>query len=370
MNILMANYSEVTSPGGVHKTITEVAKRLSRKGHNVTVFQANPMNLSAEEVYEGFKIIRVKSNFGDKLYGFHPEFISFLKKYYKNLNPDIIHVHGYHTLFSPELIFLFKKIYPNTPLFFSPHFGTSSHDTFGGKYLWSPYNKLIGNRVVEIPTLIIAASKFEAKNIHNILGVPKEKIKIIPHGVDLIEVNTNFKIKKESINILYVGYLIELKGVQYIIQAISELISQTNIKVKLIIVGKGPYEKNLKKLADKLNVSKNIDWKGFMSSSDLINEYKKADVFVLPSKSENYGISVSEALALGTPSIVTKTTALNEFLNEPGCFGIECPAKPSKISDLILEIISKDVKVGPFSKKIRTWERVTFDYENIYKDNF
>src|SRR5271157_4900202 len=153
MNILITNYHEVTSPGGIHKTIIETAKQLSRKGHNVTVLQANPMDLRSEEVYEGFKIIRVKSRWGNQLYGFHPELFSFIKKYYNCLKPDIIHVHGYHTLFSPELIILFKKIYPDIPLIFSPHFGISSHNTFGGKYLWTLYNKLIGNKIIKISNL-------------------------------------------------------------------------------------------------------------------------------------------------------------------------------------------------------------------------
>ena len=87
---------------------------------------------------------------------------------------------------------------------------------------------------------------------------------------------------------------------------------------------------------------------------------------MLLSKNENYGITVAEALALGTPVIVTKHSALREFLSEPGCFGVDYPPNPREVAELILKIVNSDVKVGPFSRKIRTWEEVVKDYEEIY----
>jgi glycosyltransferase involved in cell wall biosynthesis len=339
---------------------------LSKKGHNVTVLQANSMDLPSEEVYEGFKIIRVKSVCGDKLYGFHPELFPFIKKYYKCLKPDIIHVHGYHTLFSPELIILFKKIYPDIPLIFSPHFGISSHSTFGGKYLWTLYNKLIGNKIIKTSNLILAASNFEATNLYSIMHNQCNKIIIVPHGVDIVDLSRVDR-KRDRINLLYVGYLLELKGVQYVIESLHELVYNKGFKVKLTIVGKGPYEYNLKKLANKLNVNDFIDWVGFIPSNNLVEYYKNADIFLFTSKSENYGIVVGEALASGTPVIVTKIPALMEFLDEPGCFGVEYPPEPVKLSELIIYINSTNTKVGPFSDKIRTWDEVASNYEQIYE---
>lgn len=366
MNIILTNYSEVTSPGGVHRTVIEIAKHLSKKGHKITVLQANPMGLPAEEIYEGFRIVRVKSIFGDKLYGFHPEFFSFIKKYYLCFNPDIIHIHGYHTLFSPELIYLFKHLYPNTPLIFSPHFGISSHSTLGGKYLWAPYNKFIGKKISQDVNIIIAASYFEANSLSKFMFSPQNKITVIPHGVDIIDLS-RVEFKRDRINLLYVGYLLELKGVQYAIESLHVLVYEKKINAQLTIVGKGPYENDLKELANKLNVTGFINWAGFIPSYNLRNYYKNADVFLFTSKSENYGIVVGEALSFGTPVIVTKIPALMEFLNEPGCFGIEYPPKPDKLSELIMYINSTDIKVGPFSKKIRTWDKVADNYEQIYK---
>ncbi len=67
MKILIVNYLETTSPGGISKTVYELAKNLSHD-HEVTVLQPNPSNLEAEEINNGFKIIRVSSKFDNTKY--------------------------------------------------------------------------------------------------------------------------------------------------------------------------------------------------------------------------------------------------------------------------------------------------------------
>lgn len=366
MRILITNYSEVRSPGGVHKTIIEMARHLTKIGHQAIIIQANPLNLPSEEIYEGFKIIRIKSKFGDKLYGLHPELYPFLKNSILRLKPDVVHIHGYHTLFSPEIILLVKKINPTIPLVFSPHFGTLSHNTFAGKYLWNFYNQIIGKKMISLSNSICAASRYEASNLHNILKVPCEKIKIVPHGVDIIDLSHQ-RDKTGTINLLYAGHILKIKGIQYLIKALYILNFKIGVKTKLTIIGEGPYKLKLKKLADKLNVNQFIYWNGFLSSYELVNEFKKADIFLLTSMSENYGIIVTEALASGIPVVVTKTTALNEFLNESGCFGIDFPPDSVKLAELVLKIYSSDVQIGPFSDKVRTWDKVIVDYEKMYE---
>ncbi|KAF5059612.1 Glycogen synthase [anaerobic digester metagenome] len=368
MKILMIHYSEVTSPGGVHKTVVEMAKNLSKMGHEVTVLQGNPKGLSHEETYEGFHIIRVKSRVADHLYGFSPEIYSYLKKHFKELNPDVIHVHGYHTLFSPEVSYLIKRINPEVPIVFSPHFGVFSRSSFAGKHLWGMYNRSLGKSIIETSDVIVTASKFESDNLMKLFKVDERSVKVIPHGVDFISTD-KVKEKNGRINLLYVGYLLELKGIQWIIEALHELVYRRKVKASLSIVGEGPYEAELKKLAETLDVSQFIQWEGFVPSSQserLREIYRSSDVLLLLSQSENYGIVVSEALASKTPVIVTKRTALNEFLDEPGCFGVNYPPNPEEVADLVLEIHEDGVEVGPLTQKIQMWDEIVKKYEEEY----
>ena len=121
-------------------------------------------------------------------------------------------------------------------------------------------------------------------------------------------------------------------------------------------------------LAEELGIGGHITWKESLSTQDLVNEFSEADVFLLLSTSEAYGIAVAEALSVGTPCIVADTTGLREFAEEPGCFVVESPPNPQKVAQLILHICENEIKVGPFSNKIRTWEQVVREYEAVYRN--
>jgi glycosyltransferase involved in cell wall biosynthesis len=149
----------------------------------------------------------------------------------------------------------------------------------------------------------------------------------------------------------------------------NELVNRFGIKeARLTIVGKGPEKGNLLRLADKLKIGGYVTWKESLSTQALLKEFLQADVFLLLSKSEAYGIAVAEALSAGVPSIVTNATALSDFTKEPGCFGVESPPNPQKVAQLILKINQNEIEVGPFSNKIRTWAQVVQDYERVYQD--
>ena len=363
----MTNYSEITSPGGVHKTIRELGTNLSLMGHKVTILQANPLNLPKGEVYEGFRIIRIGTKFGDLMYGVNPEMYFYLKKHFEELNPDVIHIHGYHTLFSPEILLIFRKLLKiKTPIIFTPHYDPLNHSTLAGKLFGGLYDKLIGKKFLKIPNYIISISEFEANNVSKIFGL-HGNIKVIPHGVKEIRRLSKKEKKEGPIKLLYAGYLLDYKGVQYILKAIHELIHSEKIKdVELTIIGDGEYKKQLELHSEKLNINDYITWYPFLAHSDVLEEMKKADIFLLLSKSEGYGLVVAEALAMGTPAIITNGTALEEFTKESGCFGVDYPPNPVILSELIKEISSKDIEVGPFSSKIRTWDKVAEDYESEY----
>ncbi|MEN6329108.1 MAG: glycosyltransferase family 4 protein [Methanobacteriaceae archaeon] len=367
MRVLTIKNGEITDQGGINKTIREVNSNLAERGHDCTVITTNTSSLPSTETYQGFQIIRLSPEWEGKLYGINWGAYQYLKKHIRHLDPEVIHVHGYHGLFSPMVMRMIKKQHPDIPQIFSPHFGVFSHATLMGKYLWGTYNRLLGRSIMKIPDLVITASQFEAHNLEEILEVPPQRMRIIPHGIN----HHNFNPKKGNdgtLNLLYVGYLLELKGVHHIIQALPYLARQ-DLDFSLRIVGEGPYPAELKKLARKLEVDQYIQWEDFIREEDrLLEYYRNSDVFLLLSQSENYGIVVTEALAMGTPSIVTNRTALKEFVPEPGCFGVDFPPDPEEVARLILDIHQDPVRVGPFSNKIRTWKQVSGDYEEIYTD--
>ena len=256
------------------------------------------------------------------------------------------------------------KINPEVLIFFSPHLDVVK-SSFAGKYLWGFY-KIIGNIIFKKSSQVIACSNFEAKCIHDDYNVGYNKISILPHGVDLYNPIKNPK-DNRKLNLIYAGHLIERKGVDFILESLNSLIYDLKMEnVTLTIIGEGKEKEKLLKLANDLKLEDHIIWKSFLQRAQLIKEIKDADIFLLLSRSEAFGIVVAEALALGTCSIVTKNTALIEFNNEKGCFGVDYPPNPKQVARLIKNIYESDVQVGPFSNKIRTWNKAVHDYEKVY----
>ncbi len=371
---------ETKHPGGINKVVREIAKNLADMGHETIVLQPNPSNLPDEEIYEGFKIIRVSSAMDKYFYGLSLGIYQYLKNNLKDINPDIIHVNGYHTLQSIEVIHTIKGIDPNIPLVFSPYLDVAP-GTLAGKYFMNVHN-YFGKRALEKCDYITSSSQFEAEKTIEILNADPDRLKVIPLGVDVFDRTENIDISKDvvgvdlskdlngdkKINLIYSGYLITRKGVDYILKSLNALVHDLRVKnVVLTIVGEGPENENLLEMSKDLNLDKYIEWKPFLSRDKLINKIRQSDIFMLLSRSEAYGITVAEALALGTPCIITERTALKEFSMEPGCFVVDYPPEPREVADSILDIYENDVTVGPFTEKIRPWNKVSEDYERLYE---
>jgi glycosyltransferase involved in cell wall biosynthesis len=356
---------ETTAPGGINKVIQEIASHMTTAGLEVIVCQPNPLGLIERETFQGFQIIRVKSSIEHSLYGFSPEMNKYLQANLDQLNPDIVHVHGYHTLLSFSVINVIKKNPPATPIIFSPHLDTY-RSTIAGKYFWKTYNRVFGAQIWSKTDAIVSCSQYEADQIKIIANLKDtQDIHIISHGVDRIEPGQSIN-KIKGIRLLYSGYLIRRKNVDLVIEVLSMLVNIYHcLDITLTIVGNGPEKKNLLKLSRQLQIEQYIIWEPFLPKSEHIRVIKEATFLLLLSKSEAYGIIVAEALALGTPCIVAKDTALEEFVGEPGCFVVGSDAR--EIAELIIKMHGRNIVVGPLSDKIRTWDWITQDYINLYR---
>jgi glycosyltransferase involved in cell wall biosynthesis len=361
---------ETLSPGGINKVIRELAGALSKKGHTVTVLQGNPLKLASEEICEGFRIVRIKSPLETRLHSLNGKLYLYLKKHFKELDPHVVHLHG-HVLVTPEVFYAVRKIDHPIPTVVNFHVDAFS-GTLGRKLFWNLYTKIDKN-VAKKATHIIADSNFEADYVRNTFCVHDNKLSTIHLGVDPVFQQTlpkqRTKRHNEEIRMLFIGYLIKRKNVHAILYALHVLIYKLeNTRVRLTIIGSGPEKAALIHLAKELEVDDRITWKESLTETELLYELQAADVFLLLSKSEAYGIAVAEALSAGTPCIVANTTALHEFTTEPGCFGVESPSNPEAVAELILYIYENNIPVGPFSDKIRTWARVVQDYEAVYRN--
>lgn len=142
-------------------------------------------------------------------------------------------------------------------------------------------------------------------------------IELIPNGVDLEKIK-NQRSEERSLKqqgeraIITTSRLVKKNGIDDLIKSLQYL-PET---VKLWILGVGPEEINLKKLAIKLEVSHKIQWFGFIDNQQLFPYLKDADVFVRPSLTEGLGNSFLEAMAVGLPTVGTPVGGIVDFLKE------------------------------------------------------
>lgn len=148
------------------------------------------------------------------------------------------------------------------------------------------------------------------------LGIDKCTTIIHP-AVNLSERELRQKKSVETVNILFVGYLSRRKGLDVLLKALGE-VKTGNRRWNLRVVGKTDifpdYAKYCENLVRDLGLKERVEFLGRLESDELEDEYKKADIFVLPSLHEGYGMVVREAASYGLPIIATRVGAIPELV--------------------------------------------------------
>jgi len=191
--------------------------------------------------------------------------------------------------------------------------------------------------LVKTANVKTAISTYSAK----LLG--EENVIILPYS-SALEFKELFppKEKLENPRILFVGRLVERKGVIYLIWAMR-ILKERGIKAELRIVGEGLLMESLKNSAKDLD---SVKFLGKLSAEDLMEEYKRSDIFVLPSivdsrgDTEGLGVVLLEALSFGLPVIASNVGGIPDIV-EDGKTGILVPEKdPVAIADAIEKLLS------------------------------
>lgn len=210
----------------------------------------------------------------------------------------------------------------------------------------------------------------------------RKKVAVIPMGVD-----TSF-FKKRSVKvperyaksslIVFVGRLSDQKGVQYLIDAMPDILKQHE-SAKLLIVGEGPYEAELRQKAKSNEILNSVEFLGALNPLEVSGIYSIADVFVLPSLSnetgtEALGLSLLEAMSSGCACIGTDVGGIKFVIKNNNNGIIVRQKNPDEIAKAVINLLGNPKKrtllgknAAKFVKGSYSWEKIAKDFASLYK---
>ena len=307
--------------GGIANVAKDFAY-LTGVNNKVTIFTPTQNNLKiAKNNLIKMKYLKPFLRYGNG--AFLPQLFFKLKDF------DIIHLH-YPFFGASEIVCLAKLFFKKRfKLIIHYHMDTDSLSFFSkilSVFSWVTFKPLF--RTAD--KITFASEDYILRSrIKNFYQKNKQKFYLLPFGVDTDKFfpDSNKK-EKDKINILFVGGLDKahyFKGVDILLKALGKTL---NDKVILNIIGQGDMMDEYKKISKKMQIEKFVNFLGGASDKELVKNYQKADIFVLPSinSHEAFGVVLLEAMACGVPVIASSLHGVRSvfkdkqegFLVKPG----------------------------------------------------
>ena len=333
--------------GGLGRHVADLSEALVEMGHEVHVLTGDAADEPARETLRGVNVHRLK------MYG--PVGRDFVESVtHLNINMleaalglvrrgyvfDIIHSHDWLAAYAGKAL----KHGLMRPLIATIH-----ATEFGRNHgLHNDLQRHISNLewwLTYEAWKVICCSQYMRGEIQYIFQLPEDKIRIIPNGVKAEDFAVQEDFDRASFRrfyaadneriVYFVGRLVHEKGVDVLLEAVPLVLAQDQ-QVKFVIAGKGPAEYALRERAHQLGVSQKIYFAGFVDDQVRNRLYACADVAVVPSLYEPFGIVALEAMAAGVPVVVSDTGGLSEVVRH-GENGLRAyPGNPRSLADNIL----------------------------------
>lgn len=174
---------------------------------------------------------------------------------------------------------------------------------------------------VAIADRVVAVSDFTKHVLVDKYGVPERKVEVVHNGIDANKYDVGgsgptgiSKLKDLGYKIvIFVGRITIMKGPDYFVKAAKKVLEYYP-KVMFVMVGSGDMEGQVMREAAELGISNKILFPGFLRGRELSDAYKSADLFVMPSIAEPFGLTPLESLIHGTPVLISKQSGASEVL--------------------------------------------------------
>jgi glycosyltransferase involved in cell wall biosynthesis/GT2 family glycosyltransferase len=359
LRVLMVTPRSPLLQGGVERHVMETSKRVAASGAEVEVLCTEPGGPAlAEQVRDGVRIRTVRSWPANRDWCLAPR----LWREMSRQPWDVVHVQSYHTLVAP--LAMLRALTLGIPYVVTFH---------GGGHSQAHRNKARGaQRWLLGPLLrraarLVAVARFEVDEYGGELGVAAEKFALIPNGTDLAFAETGAAPRRNgAATIASIGRLERYKGHHRVIEAFPQVLS-LKPETTLTVVGSGPYEDDLRRLADELGVAQQVRFTSTPADQPraMAELLSGISVVVLMSEFETHPLVALEAAAAGCRLLVADASGLGELAREGFARAIPLDEDPAEVGRAVVEELGKP----PQRKrpKLSSWDECAERLLELYR---
>lgn len=298
-------------------------------------------------------------------YGFSPELTGWIRRNLRNY--DLVHIHAFFSYVPVPLLYYAKKY--NVPYIIRPSGELSPWPLKQSRMKKRLYLSLFGRHCLNTASALHLTSEDERTAARRLApGTPSV---VIPLGTDTFNekefpLRGGFRKKYPMLDhkklIVFLSRLDHIKGLDRLLPAISALaMGRDNFTMVIAGSGEREYEAHVRDLVLAHGLQEKVIFTGFVQGQDKMDLLRDADVFVLPSYHENFGIAVIEAMAVGAPVVISNNVGIHYEVTEYGA-GIVTSCESGEIAHALSRLLENESlrrRMGENGRRL-VWEKFTW----------
>jgi glycosyltransferase involved in cell wall biosynthesis len=338
-------------------TTTTLNRAMNERGASSQLVVTTDMNSDPRQMDSGLKIFP-RRKFLRRL-GRSPEMLQWLRAEVAAAAVDIVHNNSIWMM--PNVYSGWVTRATNVPLVVSPHGTFSEWAMKRSRRVKTLFWHSLQKSAISHAALFHATAESELEGIRR-LGF-RQPVAVIPNGIDIPYVSGHVR-RGDERTLLFLGRIHPIKGVEFLLEAWVRLqAAYPNWKLRIVGPGDRGYLSKLADLASSLGAER-VSFVGPLYGHEKAEAYQSANLFVLPTHSENFGIAVAEALAAGCPVVTTKGAPWSGLVEHRAGWWVDVGVEPLR-SALHLAMSKQSRELAEMGARGRVWMAREFAWDQI-----
>lgn len=353
MKVLLVSASYAPVRGGLQTVAQTLARSLKLRGHDVEVLTNRyPRTLAAHETLEDIPVRRWQFLAPELRYLKHFRFDLFLAGLFyfpttlarmilllRRNRPDVVNL---HFAGAPSLFLIFARLLLTFRLVVSLH-----GDDVEGLPERSSFERVVFRALLRNADVVTACSQYLLNEAMKFEPAVREKGRTVQNGIDPLPVPV---LTGGKSGVIAAGRMFPQKGFDVFLRAHAATVN----KPHMTLIGDGPERESLERLASSLGLNGEVRFSGPQDRESVLAELAGAELIVIPSRRESFGLVALEAMALGKPVVASRVGGLPEILKGADALLVE-PDQPDDLAIAIDTALEKVRSDSGFGLRNREW---------------